>query len=251
MRGHRRWLVRWLVPLFALGLAGSVAGLSLALGEARQDAERQIAQAVATRLDAHVEAQLDVVAELADRFARWEVLPRAALVDALRSVAARHRDLRQLVVADRTGRILAGWDTSQTLGHESVPPGAMDPVLLRRVLDNLISNAIAHSPGNGRIDVVVRLRAEGVELSVEDEGPGVPGEHRERIFDKYAQLEARRMGVSSNRGLGLTFCRLAIEAHGGTIWVEDAPRGGARFIALLPAAVGAALPAEAPAGRAG
>lgn len=123
---------RWFAPLLALGLAGSIIGLSLGERRARARAERRIARAVASRLDSDVRAQLEVVAELADRFARWEVLPRAALVNALRSVAARHVDLRQLVVADRAGRILAGWDTNQPLGREAVTPATLDPVLQRR-----------------------------------------------------------------------------------------------------------------------
>lgn len=125
-------LRRLVAPLLALGVVGAVVGLGSGQRRARADAERQVAGAVASRLDAHVEAQLQVVAELADRFARWEVLPRAALVDSLRSVASRHRDLRQLVVADRAGRVLAGWDTSQPLGRETVAPGTLDPVLGRR-----------------------------------------------------------------------------------------------------------------------
>jgi signal transduction histidine kinase len=112
-----------------------------------------------------------------------------------------------------------------------------DAVLLRRVVDNLLSNAISKSPSGGRVSVVVVMREEGGEISVSDEGPGVPEEHREAIFEKYAQLQTRRSADSTNRGLGLTFCRLAVEAHGGTIWVDSAPGGGARFRLVLPAAL--------------
>jgi len=77
---------------------------------------------------------------------------------------------------------------------------------------------------------------EGVEITVADQGPGVPEAFRERIFEKFQRLENRKTVPGANRGLGLTFCRLAVEAHGGTIWVDDAPGGGARFRALLPAA---------------
>jgi signal transduction histidine kinase len=59
-------------------------------------------------------------------------------------------------------------------------------------------------------------------------------EFRERIFEKFQRLEHRKAVPGANRGLGLTFCRLAVEAHGGTIWVDDAPGGGALFRALLP-----------------
>jgi signal transduction histidine kinase len=110
-----------------------------------------------------------------------------------------------------------------------------DPVLLRRVVDNLLSNAVAYTPKGGVVTVAVGLREEGVEVRVADEGPGVPEDHRERVFEKYAQAEMRKTGVTANRGLGLTFCRLAVEAHGGTIWVEEAEGGGACFRTVLPA----------------
>ena len=61
----------------------------------------------------------------------------------------------------------------------------------------------------------------------DDRGPGVPEAMREKVFEKYEQVEARGAGVSINRGLGLTFCRLAVEAQGGTIWIDQAPGGGA------------------------
>ncbi len=109
-----------------------------------------------------------------------------------------------------------------------------DPSVLRRVMDNLLANALEHSPSDTRICLGVCQREEGIEISVADEGEGIPPEHRDKIFEKYARLDLKKSGASANRGLGLTFCRLAVEAHGGTIWVEDAPGGGALFRVLLP-----------------
>ena len=114
-----------------------------------------------------------------------------------------------------------------------------DPSILRRILDNLVANAVAHSSSESTVSVAVHCREEGIELAVTDQGCGIPAEHRERIFEKYARFESHEAGVTANRGLGLTFCRLATEAHGGTIWVEDAPAGGALFRVLLPAFEGA------------
>ena len=74
-----------------------------------------------------------------------------------------------------------------------------------------------------------------MEIAVADQGPGVPEEFRETIFEKYSRLELREAGITANRGLGLTLCRLAVENHGGTIWVEEAPGGGALFRAIFPA----------------
>jgi signal transduction histidine kinase len=121
---------------------------------------------------------------------------------------------------------------------------AGDADLLRRVLDNLVANGIAHSPADSQVIVGVAVRPEGVELSVSDGGPGIPEELRESIFEKYAQVGRSDGAGGSNRGLGLTLCRLAIEAHGGAIWVERAPGGGSRFTAVLPDAEVAA-PREA------
>jgi signal transduction histidine kinase len=125
-----------------------------------------------------------------------------------------------------------------SLVADGTPCAAADPALVRRIVDNLLANALAHSPSGGRVELRVGSRPEGVELAVTDQGPGVPEELREKVFEKYARVG--NPGDSSNRGLGLTFCRLAIEAHGGSIWVEAGATGGACFRALLPAAATAA-----------
>jgi two-component system sensor histidine kinase/response regulator len=144
--------------------------------------------------------------------------------------------------ADVTARLRRVMPTTDTPGEAWIDA---DPALVRRVLDNLIANSIAHSPEGTRIQVSVRHRDEGVELSVIDSGPGVPPENREEVFEKYAQLQQQSAGNSLNKGLGLTFCRLVVEALGGTIWVEKAPEGGACFKAILPeaAAPDASVPA--------
>jgi signal transduction histidine kinase len=112
-----------------------------------------------------------------------------------------------------------------------------DPALLRRVIDNLVANAIAKSPAGSRVRAVVLMREEGGEIAISDEGAGIPEQYRESVFEKYAQVDPKKAGDSSNRGLGLTFCRLAVEAHGGTIWADESPGGGARFRMILPASL--------------
>jgi signal transduction histidine kinase len=100
-----------------------------------------------------------------------------------------------------------------------------DQDLLWRLLVNLVENAIRHAPPETAVDVTAKADDGGVELSVRDRGPGVPSELKERIFDPFVQAE-RTGGVQrTGRGLGLAFCRLAAEAHGGRIWVEDAGPG--------------------------
>jgi signal transduction histidine kinase len=114
-------------------------------------------------------------------------------------------------------------------------PVRADASVLGRVFDNLLANAIDHSGRGGAVTVRLAPCDEGVSIDVADQGPGIPEEHRERVFEKFARLELRKAGLGGNRGLGLTFCRLAVEAHGGTIWVDAAPGGGALFRTILPA----------------
>jgi signal transduction histidine kinase len=108
-----------------------------------------------------------------------------------------------------------------------------DQSLLHRVLQNLLSNAIKFTPKNGAVRVEAAVDGDQwVRVSVIDTGPGIPQTQRRNIFNKFVQLSGtERRGV----GLGLTFCKLAIEAHGGQIWVEDAPTQGSRFVFTVPA----------------
>ncbi|MFO0662917.1 MAG: response regulator [Polyangiaceae bacterium] len=109
-----------------------------------------------------------------------------------------------------------------------------DADLLRRVLGNLLENAIRHTPTSSSVTVHAAEVEGFVELRVSDEGKGVPADMREKVFDPFVQVEAGTKVVAhGNRGLGLTFCKLAIEAHGGRIWVEDASPG-AVFCLRLP-----------------
>ena len=110
-----------------------------------------------------------------------------------------------------------------------------DPARLDRILENLFSNAAKFSPEGGAIRVSADPQDAFVRICVEDDGPGVPAEEREHIFDRYytttSQDEALR-GV----GLGLFIARRLVELHGGRIWVEDAASGGSRFCFTLPIA---------------
>ena len=109
-----------------------------------------------------------------------------------------------------------------------------DADLLRRLLANLIENALRHAPVGTAVTVSSRETEEASELRVADSGPGVPLELRERIFDPFVQVEGSgRPETRAGRGLGLAFCRLAAVAHGGEIYVEDA-NPGAIFCVAIP-----------------
>jgi two-component system sensor histidine kinase/response regulator len=114
-------------------------------------------------------------------------------------------------------------DVGVSLASElDVPSIHADPDLLRRVLENLVENAILHAPEHSTIRVFARDAEQGVELRVADAGPGIPEAAREAVFDRFVQLG----GPShTGRGLGLSFCKLAVLAHDGKIWIEDAMPG--------------------------
>ncbi len=110
-----------------------------------------------------------------------------------------------------------------------------DADLLRRVLENFVENAIRHAPENSQVLLSTRLVDGQVELRVADTGRGVPEDMHERVFERFVQLDnGERVVTRTGRGLGLSFCKLAIEAHGGTIWVEDG-QPGAVFCVKMPA----------------
>ncbi len=110
----------------------------------------------------------------------------------------------------------------------------VDPDLLRRMLANLVENAIRHAPPRSAVTVTAAAGAGGLTLRVADAGCGVPAEMRERIFDPFVQIESSddHLAARAGRGLGLTFCKLAAEAHGGRIWVEEGTPGSIFCVSL-------------------
>jgi two-component system sensor histidine kinase/response regulator len=97
-----------------------------------------------------------------------------------------------------------------------------DEDLLRRTLANLIENAVRHAPAQSAVSISVLSASCAVEIRVADRGAGIPADRREKIFEPFVQLEPQGR---TGRGLGLTFCRLVAEAHGGRIWIEDGAPG--------------------------
>lgn len=125
--------------------------------------------------------------------------------------------------------------------EEDFAPGEQDASLwgdrtiLLRILQNLLSNAIEYSPNNEIIEVGFRhVVSSEIEFFVKDNGPGVPDEHRESIFDKYKQAEAAKDARIGSTGLGLAFCKMAVEAHGGRIGLRSAGEKGSIFGFVLP-----------------
>ena len=110
-----------------------------------------------------------------------------------------------------------------------------DEYLLLRIISNLLSNAIKVSPENSEIIIKTKdLENNGVEFSIEDQGIGFKEGMENKIFKKYSQLEIRKAGVIEGSGLGLAFCKNAVESQGGKIWIENKQTGGARVVFTLP-----------------
>jgi two-component system sensor histidine kinase KdpD len=112
-----------------------------------------------------------------------------------------------------------------------LPLVPLDGVLIEQVLWNLLDNALKYSPTGTAIELSATVMNDELIIEVADHGPGIPPGDEKRIFDKfYRAAPAGTRGV----GLGLTICRGIVEAHGGRIWVENRPEGGAIFRFTLP-----------------
>ncbi len=113
-----------------------------------------------------------------------------------------------------------------------VPDVNVDEDMIRRVIINLLENAAKYSPLRGRVATGLKVQAGELLVFIEDQGPGIPVAARNRVFEKFVRLNVD--SAARGLGLGLAFCRLAVQAHGGTIWVEDTSEGGSRFVFSLP-----------------
>lgn len=111
---------------------------------------------------------------------------------------------------------------------------AADEEFLRRLLLNLVENALKYSPAGSVTEVAVRPSDGGIRLEVRDQGPGIPEAMRACIFEKFVRLHEGGAQVRSGSGLGLAFCQLVAEAHQGRIWVEDNDPAGSAFVLELP-----------------
>jgi len=108
----------------------------------------------------------------------------------------------------------------------------VDAVLIEQVLENLLENAIKYTPQSTPITLSAQARPQEIEIAVADRGPGLAPGDESRVFDKF--YRARPEGSQSGVGLGLTICQAIVEAHGGRIWAERNPPGGAVFRFVLP-----------------
>jgi signal transduction histidine kinase len=210
---------------YAAEIAGESGGdLLEALSDAR-DAAARAGRLVVNLMD---------VARLENRRITLKLIPIEP--SALCHAAVRHR----------VGQLKAS-AIALAIDAEDAPPIRADLDILQRVLDNVLDNAVRYTPRGGRIHIAAGGDPDGtVRLRIGNSGPAIAEADRTRIFEKYGQAGA---AGGMNAGLGLYFCRLALAAHGGRIWVETSPELPAVFVIELPpyANVGAApRPADPP-----
>lgn len=147
-------------------------------------------------------------------------------------------DLKQLVdevVALASFAIDQHKTNIQKLYDPDLPQVKIDEDRIRRVLTNLVDNAVKFTPKDGVVRIEVQGKEDHIFVSITDSGPGIPPSDWERVFERFAQVERSGSKLTRGFGLGLAFCRLAVEAHGGKIWIE-APENnkGSRFVFTLP-----------------
>lgn len=114
----------------------------------------------------------------------------------------------------------------------NVPDVPLDKTLIEEVIINLLDNAVKFTPPGSPIDIVVAMHAKSVMVTVEDRGPGIVLDEVDKLFEKF--YRGRKLTTERGLGLGLAICHSIIKAHGGSIWAENRPEGGAAFRFTLP-----------------
>jgi len=111
-----------------------------------------------------------------------------------------------------------------------LPLVPFDPLLIEQVLMNLLDNAVKYTPPGTPLDLYASIKGDNLQIELADRGPGITSGEEKRIFEKFVRGSVSRGGI----GLGLTICKAIIDAHGGRIWAENRPGGGAVFRFTLP-----------------
>jgi len=197
-----------------------------------------------------------------ERLVRAEIARMSRLVDDLLLLAkAEQTQFLRLEPIDLPVYVKELWDGMSLIADRRfelgpVPAGTLraDPDRLAQALRNLFSNAIAHTaPGDGVVRLgVEREGADHLRFVVEDDGPGIPADQREHVFDRFHRTDAARDRASGGTGLGLAIVRAIAEAHAGHVLAGEGPKGGARITLDLPgftAADGSALDEGSTAGE--
>src|SRR5713101_3839466 len=204
-------------------LRSPLASIRANLEVALRHADRADWPAVASRALAEDERMEDTVGELLE-LARVDEAHDARPLESLPEV-----DLDELVLDETVRNAQVPIDTTRVSAGRV--HGRREQ--LSRAIRNLVDNAQRHAAT--RVALALSNGDGHVELIVDDDGPGIPVDDRERVFDRFTRLDAARARDAGGLGLGLSMVKAIVEQHGGTVAIEDAPIGGARLVVRLPA----------------
>ncbi len=151
---------------------------------------------------------------------QWKAVRLAALVD-------------EVLAALATEFERANVEPVNSIAY-NLPVIQADPDMLTRVFSNLCDNALHHTPAGGTVTIDAIQRDNYLEVSVADSGEGIPTGALPRVFDRFYRADFSRQAITGGSGLGLAIVRAIIDAHGGSIWAENVPGSGARFVFALP-----------------
>ena len=169
-----------------------------------------------------------------------ELLEIGSLESAGVAVHVREVDVREFLADIHEEWSLRLGDRLAVSADDGVDRVASDPVVLRRVLGNLLLNAVMHGGADVRIHCSARTDGDRLLLTVSDNGPGIPAAHAERVFEKFVRLDRPGRPATRGSGLGLAYCRAATQAMGGSIDLQRGGAPGATFVIALPVSQGEA-----------
>jgi len=177
--------------------------------------------------------------DFAMKASRWMVQMVNVLLDASK-IESGQMTLRRVecdvgdVVSDAIDAIRSLADEKNVLYQSSHVRAAVDRDAIARVVQNLVTNAVKLTPPGGDVRISLQTKDESLRVEVSDHGPGIAAEHHPKIFEKFGQLDTNVRQSIPSSGLGLYFCKLAVEAHGGSIGVNSEVGQGSTFWFELP-----------------
>lgn len=140
-----------------------------------------------------------------------------------------NRAIRQVEVSAKQREI-----SIQSEFPENLPAVFVDQTKIVRLFANILSNGIKYTPQKGTITIHIEIQGDTILTGITDSGKGIPSEYLDTIFDRFAQVDRKQQGRAASVGLGLYFCKLVVEAHGGKIWAESEEGKGSTFYFTLP-----------------
>jgi two-component system sensor histidine kinase/response regulator len=222
---HRDSLVQMIVHDLRSPLSAISSYLELFAAEAKQKLGVQTQADVASAMHAtrHMARMINGILDVGKMEAQMMKL-EVCQCDLVRVIGRSLDDFESLVGA------------RQIAFEHPTPPAVVlaDEEIVARIVQNLLANALRLTPAGGKIRVGIVIEAEHTRVFVTDTGPGIAADFHRKIFDKFAQVDTTASARNQTTGLGLAFCKLAVEAHGGRIGVDSQEGNGSTFWFTLP-----------------